>query len=824
MNKTRQALVCLAFLLVLLSPTVEFVSVPVFSDYGPNLASSDFEPSALTPLAAGTFPVGTLVVPMDNRQADRVRVYGLMHEFLRTPNAEVARVIEPPDVTLQTSLTPSGAVYQGGPFLIDQRFLGTVNSLLASSFSGVTVTRLTAPFTSNKIFFVRQPTKILVIQGIWGRTDYTLSRMGINYTLVSASTVENNPSLIDQYSLIVVDCPGWYGDPTTFTADRRARIQAVYNTISTHVKAGNEVIYTDIAIRDLNATFPGYVNTDIGAAGTWTATVYNPPKPAGQFPPEYPSQYYNSGANPNTINIVTAGGGTVVSSVDPAHASDVRILIDTNKFGVPYRYAILAFYFQFGDGIVEGLAFHPQEQLPVGSNGFYAVQEIYGNKFVHGPQVDFTISITPPSTSINQGQIANYTVTVTSIGSFSSPVNLQASGIPGNSTSAISPSTVTPPPGGSISSTLQVFTHFNTPKGNYSLTVTGVSALPEITRFTTANLTVNLTAPDFIIDANPKLVIENVSTCRNVTVAVTGIGTFNSPVNLTINFNHTATIPRGVTYKYIPGVVTPPIGGTVYSTLQVCAGPDATPSNYTVTIIGTGSSSVGTLVHTVDITLRIQQPVVPLSLLIILLVLLLLLLAIILALLALFLSRKRRRAAGPLVAIPARRAKPRVQYVIPLPYVRCRNCGRMMPLHAVYCPYCGRPQVILAPPPRTAGGPGGTRLGAKGILGFVFSLIAGILVILNSAALLAPSFYGPPVNWSGIFFWIPIIGQSYAFALGFIIGLVMVMGSVIMVLRHGALADIIIFPFAIFSLIIGGGFLAGMVLGVVGGIIGALKR
>jgi hypothetical protein len=45
-----------------------------------------------------------------------------------------------------------------------------------------------------------------------------------------------------------------------------------------------------------------------------------------------------------------------------------------------------------------------------------------------------------------------------------------------------------------------------------------------------------------------------------------------------------------------------------------------------------------------------------------------------------------------------------------------------------------------------------------------------------------------------------------------------------MVLGHGALADVIIFPFAVFSLIIGGGFVAGMVLGIVGGIIGALKR
>ncbi|OFX15844.1 hypothetical protein A3K71_01855 [archaeon RBG_16_50_20] len=117
-----------------------------------------------------------------------------------------------------------------------------------------------------------------------------------------------------------------------------------------------------------------------------------------------------------------------------------------------------------------------------------------------------------------------------------------------------------------------------------------------------------------------------------------------------------------------------------------------------------------------------------------------------------------------------------------------------------------------------------SRVTRKGVLGFALSLVSGILIILNSAALLAPSFYGPPVNWSSIFFWMPSLGPSYAFAIGFIIGLVLIFGAIIMILGHGALADVVIFPFAIFSLIIGGGFVAGMILGIVGGIIGALKR
>jgi len=38
------------------------------------------------------------------------------------------------------------------------------------------------------------------------------------------------------------------------------------------------------------------------------------------------------------------------------------------------------------------------------------------------------------------------------------------------------------------------------------------------------------------------------------------------------------------------------------------------------------------------------------------------------------------------------------------------------------------------------------------------------------------------------------------------------------------MADVIIFPFAIFSLIIGGGFIAGMIIGIIAGIMAALKR
>ncbi len=586
------------------------------------------------------------------------------------------------------------------------------------------------------------------------------------------------------------------------------------------MEAGNEVIFTDIALKDLNQTFPGYIQLAPGDSGSWVSTVYNPPK-GSSFSPEFPSQYYNAGTDPNTVKIYTESGGWVVSGIQPAHASDVRIIMDSSQFGVPYRYAILGFYFQIGNGIVEGLALHPQQELyPIAAdvNGYYAVHEIYGDKFVHGPQTDFIVSATPPTQIVAQGGVASYSVTVTSVGSFSSPVSLQVSGLPPGSSGGFSPALVTPSEGGVAISTLTIPTSLSTPVGSYNLTITATSTLPQITHTTTVTLTVTPAPADFTIDANPKNpnpLIVNLGQCGNITVTVNSIGNFSAPVNLTL-----LNRPTHVTSEYLPNPITPSAGGTVQSILTVCVAPDATPNNYTMTVSGTSLTS-SPIVHTVDVLLRVPVPSGPNPLIyIILLILILIALAIALLALALLMRRKR---PPPTALAPVRiiRRRPQIRYVLPLPTVQCRNCGRIIPLHSVYCPYCGRPMMITPRPPSAMGLRVGRPVGRKPILGFLLTLISGILVLMNAALLLVPSFYA---SWSTVFWWLPILGPSYAFAIGFIIGLVLVMGSIIMVLSNTALANILVLPFAVFSLIIGGGFIAGMVLGALGGIYAALKK
>ena len=191
---------------------------------------------------------------------------------------------------------------------------------------------------------------------------------------------------------------------------------------------------------------------------------------------------------------------------------------------------------------------------------------------------------------------------------------------------------------------------------------------------------------------------------------------------------------------------------------------------------------------------------------------------------------------------------------LPAVYV-CNRCGRSICrddsktyMDLVLCPQCYQGVVPMAapqpqpayapqaPPPMMSPPPmmqqpypypmfGMQPSSPRALWGFILSMIAGILVILNAAALLSNSFYN---MWVGVFFWIPVIDTSpthgLIFAIGAIIGLILVIGSILMLLGYGTIGSIVVFPLAVLSLIIGGGFVAGFVLGVLGGILGMLGR
>jgi len=267
--------------------------------------------------------------------------------------------------------------------------------------------------------------------------------------------------------------------------------------------------------------------------------------------------------------------------------------------------------------------------------------------------------------------------------------------------------------------------------------------------------------------------------------------------------------------------------------MRISVGADAINGTYHLTIVGsngtcgpkcmrdTTSPPCGLQFFTLVI---VRPPQAGIPWLTLLLILLAALAGVVLGLLAYALSRGRPAAPSGL------------KYVVPATAqrMRCPNCGRPIALDAVYCPFCGRrrgtpvavgvvgyaPTVALAP--RRA-----YVRERRAVWGFVLAMIAGILILLNTGALLSSGFWGPPTGWSSVFWWLggpSGIGQPLAVLIGLIAGLTVITGGIMMVMRRGPIGAMITLPFAVVSFMIGGGFIVGGILGIVAAILGLIKR
>jgi hypothetical protein len=94
---------------------------------------------------------------------------------------------------------------------------------------------------------------------------------------------------------------------------------------------------------------------------------------------------------------------------------------------------------------------------------------------------DFSLSVSPTSQSVRQGNAASYTVTITSLNGFIGSVTLNVTGQPSGSTATFTPNPAT------TTSTLNVQTVKGV-RGTFTLTITGVSG--SLSHTTTATLTV----------------------------------------------------------------------------------------------------------------------------------------------------------------------------------------------------------------------------------------------------------------------------------------------------------------------------------------------
>ena len=202
------------------------------------------------------------------------------------------------------------------------------------------------------------------------------------------------------------------------------------------------------------------------------------------------------------------------------------------------------------------------------------------------PGPDFSISLTPSSQSVVQGNGANYTVTVTPANGFSDTVSFSVSGVPSGTTASFTPATVS----GQGTSALNVTTTSSTPLGSYTLMITASS--PSLSRIVTGTLKVN-SNQDFSISASPSSVSIARGNSGSYTVSITALQGFTGSVSLQVT-----GVPNRVTASFNPVTV----NGSGSSVLKVQAGRKSRAGTYNLTITGTG----GSLVHSTTVTLVLQ--------------------------------------------------------------------------------------------------------------------------------------------------------------------------------------------------------------------------
>src|SRR5271165_2872552 len=113
-------------------------------------------------------------------------------------------------------------------------------------------------------------------------------------------------------------------------------------------------------------------------------------------------------------------------------------------------------------------------------------------------QQSFSLSASPASLSVQQGNQGTSTITTTVSGGFNSAISLSASGVPSGATVSFNPNPIPAP--GSGSSTMTITVGSNTPMGTYPIAVIGNGG--GIQQNTTVTLTVTA-APDFTLSASP---------------------------------------------------------------------------------------------------------------------------------------------------------------------------------------------------------------------------------------------------------------------------------------------------------------------------------
>ncbi len=191
----------------------------------------------------------------------------------------------------------------------------------------------------------------------------------------------------------------------------------------------------------------------------------------------------------------------------------------------------------------------------------------------------FSVSSSPSIVSLQQSGAyqqpasGSSTINLASV-HFAGAVSLSATGQSGV-TGSLSTTTVNLSSGGTGSSQLTTSVPWNTPIGNYIVTVTAVSGSLSYTT------TVTVEVGNFHIGVSPSVTIAPGGS-GSVTVTAYSDNSYSGPVSLYI----TGGLPSGVTFSFNPQTMTIPSGGSISSTLTLNVASSTVPGTYTISLQG----------------------------------------------------------------------------------------------------------------------------------------------------------------------------------------------------------------------------------------------
>ena len=199
---------------------------------------------------------------------------------------------------------------------------------------------------------------------------------------------------------------------------------------------------------------------------------------------------------------------------------------------------------------------------------------------------NFSMAVSPGSSTVPAGDTTTYTVTVGAFNGFAGNVTLSVAGLPaGVGSAAFNPTAIT----GAGSSQLRITTLATASPGTYPLTVTGTSG----SLSHTATVVLTVTARDFTFSVSPSSAAVTRGQTASYTISVGSVGGFGGAVSLSV-----AGLPTGTTATFSAN----PVGPAGSSTLRLRTTSSTPRAGYTITVTGTA----GALAHQVQVTLTVR--------------------------------------------------------------------------------------------------------------------------------------------------------------------------------------------------------------------------